>query len=110
MEKTAALVVRMRAAAPMRALATTDLRKTLQQGSNRAFPRECRITEIFYMGDEGGIGCKLDFGFSGTKEAQVVSITHLRFDRGAPLAREIEAYCKHRVKRLKKLHGGTVLS
>jgi hypothetical protein len=58
------------------------------------------------LGDEGGIACHLDFGFSDTQNMQIVSITHLRFDRRNPLAREIEAYCKHRIKRLKKLHDG----
>jgi len=55
------------------------------------------------MGDDGGIACHLDFGFTDTENAHIVSITHLRFDRKHPLARKIEAYCKHRVKRLKKL-------
>ena len=31
-----------------------------------------------------------------------VSITHLTFDRRLPLAREIAAYQKHRVKRLRR--------
>ena len=58
------------------------------------------------MGDEGGISCDLDFGLGDTKAVHIVSITHLRFDRGHPLAREIAAYRKHRIKRLKNLHGG----
>ena len=59
------------------------------------------------MGDEGGIASALDFGFSDPKEVHIVSITHLKFDPRHPLAREIETYCKHRIKRIKKLHGGT---
>ena len=31
-----------------------------------------------------------------------VSITHLTFDRRLPLAREIAAYQKHRVKRMRR--------
>ena len=31
-----------------------------------------------------------------------VSITHLTFDRRLPLAREIAAYQKHRIKRLRR--------
>ncbi len=65
----------------------------------------CSVTEIRYMGDEGGLVCHLDFGFSDTKNLHIVSITHHKFDRRNPLAREIGAYCKHRIKRLKKLHG-----
>ena len=104
-ERSVALVERMRAALPMRANTNIELRKILQEGSKRVFPHECSVTEISYMGDEGGIVCTLDFGFSDTKEAHIVSITHLRFDRRNPLARKIEAYCKHRIKRIKKLHG-----
>jgi hypothetical protein len=105
-EKSVALVERMRAALPMRVFTTKGLRKTLQRGSKRDFPHDCGVTEIRYMGDEGGIMCHLDFGFDDTKNAHIVSITHLWFDRRHPLAREIDAYCKHRIKRLKKLHRG----
>ena len=97
-EKTAALVEGMRAALPMPAFTTRDLRNALQQ----SFPHECNVTEVRYMGDDGGIACHLDFG--DTKNAHIVSITHLRFDCKHPLTRKIEGYCKHRVKRLKKLH------
>ena len=105
-EKSMALVEKMRAALPMRAFATEGVRRALRQNAKRDFPHECGVTEIRYMGDEGGIACHLDFGFSDTKEVHIVSITHLRFDRRNSLAREIDAYCKHRIKRLKKLHGG----
>ena len=107
-EKSLALVERMRAALPMPAFATKELRRTLQQSSERYFPHECSVPEVRYLGDEGGIACILDLGFDDTKEVHVVSITHLRFDRRHPLAREIEAYCKHRIKRIKKLHRGMV--
>jgi len=104
--KTMALTEKMRAALPMEAMATKELRRALQEQSSKVFPRECSITEIRYMNDEGGIACHLDFGFSGMKNVYVVSITHLKFDRRKPLTREIEAYCKHRIKRLKKLNRG----
>ena len=106
-EKSMALVEGMQAALPMRAFATEGVRRALRQNVKRDFPHECSVTEIRYMGDEGGIACHLDFGFSDTQNMQIVSITHLKFDRRYPLAREIEAYCKHRIKRLKKVHGGT---
>ena len=107
-EKSVALMERMRAALPMGAVASVELRRTLQEESERVLPRQCRVTEVWYLGDEGGISCTLDLGFGGTKERHIVSITHLRFDRGNPLAWEIGAYCKHRIKRLKKLHHGMV--
>ena len=99
---------RMQAALPMRAFTSIELRRTLQEESKRVYPHECSVTEIQYWGDEGGIACILDFGFSDTKNRHVVSITHLKFDRGNPLAREIKAYRKHRIKRLKKLDAGMV--
>ncbi len=95
-----ALVERMQAALPMRAFLTRGFRRTVRQSLKRDFPHECSVTEIRYMGDEGGLICHLDFGFSDTKNMHIVSITHLKFDRRYPLAREIEAYCKHRNKRL----------
>ncbi len=107
-KKSLALVEKMRAALPMRAFATKRLRRTLRQSSKQGFPHECSVPEVRYLGDEGGIACILDLGIDDTKEVHVVSITHLRFDCRHPLAREIEAYCKHRIKRLKKLHRGMV--
>jgi hypothetical protein len=109
-EKSMALVERMQAALPMRAFTTMRLRKTLQQSSMQESPYECSVADVRYLGDEGGIACILDFGIDDTKEVHLVSITHLQFDRRNPLAREIEAYCKHRIKRLKKLHGGMGLT
>lgn len=108
LEKSVALVERMRAGLPMRAVAGEALRKMLQEGSKRVYPRRCRVTEISYLGDEGGIACTLDFDFGDGGQALIVSITHLGFDRGNPLAREIGAYRKRRIKRLKKRHRGIV--
>lgn len=105
-EKTVVLMERMRPALPMRAVASEALRKLLDEESKRVFPRACRVTEVRYHGDEGGIACTLDFDLDDAEKAIIVSITHLGFDRGNPLAREIGAYCKHRIKRLKKLHRG----
>ena len=108
MEKSVALMERMRAALPMRAVASVELLRTLQEESKRVFPRQCRVAEVMYLGDEGGISCTLDFDLGDTRNVHIVSITHLGFERGNPLAREIGAYCKHRIKRLKKLHRGMV--
>ena len=109
-EKSMALAERMQAALPMRAFATKRVRQTLQQCLKREFPHERSVIEIGYMGDEGGTACHLDFGSIDTTGVQIVSITHLKFDRGHPLARDIEAYCKLRIKRLKKLQGGMVFT
>ena len=47
------------------------------------------------------VACRLDFA-GEAQNAAFVSITHLRFDARLPLAREIIAYQKHRVKRLQR--------
>ena len=64
-------------------------------------PPACSITWVSYAGDEGGIMCGLDFGHE-TEPAVVTSITHLRFDPGLPLAGDITAYQKRRVRRLQR--------
>jgi hypothetical protein len=45
--------------------------------------------------------CRLDLGRE-TEEEAFASIAHLRFDARLPLARDIAAYQKHRVKRLRR--------
>ncbi len=103
-DKTAALVAGLKANLPLPARPTADSLKTLrQQPSMRDFPPECSITDIYYAGDEGGILCTLDFGLEDSKEVAIVSITHLRFDRNAPLSRETAQYQRHRVKKLRQL-------
>lgn len=62
----------------------------------------CTITKINYMGDPGGIACGLDFGLDAGRAGPVVSLTHLSFDIRHPLSREVAAYQKHRIKRLRK--------
>ena len=74
------------------------------QNAASAIPAAAQITLLHYMGDEGGILCKLDLG-PDVDEAAFVSITHLRFDPRLPLAREITVYQKHRVKRLRRQSG-----
>jgi hypothetical protein len=53
----------------------------------------------------GGILYGLDIGGAQTKTPHVVSITHLTFDRRVPLSREIEAYQRHRSKKLRQQQG-----
>jgi len=66
---------------------------------------DSRITRVDYVGDEGGIVCHLAReGEDESGRLVVTSITHLDFDARAPLAREIAAYQKHRIKRLKRVH------
>jgi hypothetical protein len=97
------LVPKLRAALPLSATASPPLLATLKERSPGIdLPARCRITQINYVGDEGGIVCQLDFGIEGGREVFFASITHLTLDPRLPLAREIAAYQKHRIKRLRR--------
>jgi hypothetical protein len=89
-------------ALPLPARLTPESRALLSnQNAGAPVPPDCTITGLHYLGDEGGIVCKLDLGANVRSQA-FVSITHLRFDPRLPLARKITAYQKHRVKRLQR--------
>ena len=62
------------------------------------------VKKVYYMGDEGGICC--DVTPTGSKEAVVCSVTHLRIHPKHPLAGEIRAYQETRTRRLAR-SGGT---
>ena len=95
-------MAKLEAALPMPTRLTPELQASLgSQKIAAAVPPTATITLLHYMGDEGGILCKLDLG-PDVENAAFVSITHLRFDPRLPLAREINAYQKHRVKRLRR--------
>ena len=97
------LIAKLRAALPLSAMVSPPMLAQLQeQAPDLDLPPRCQITGIHDAGDEGGIVCKLDFGTEDDREVFVVSITYLTFDRRLPLAREIAAYQKHRVKRLRR--------
>ena len=97
------LVPRLRAALPLSATASPPLLAALKERSpGMDLSSQCRITRIDYVGDEGGIVCQLDFGIEGGREVFFASITHLTFDRRLVLAREITAYQRHRIKRLRR--------
>lgn len=96
------LLEQLTEALPIPARMTPELQMSLRgQNIGIAVPINCNVTLLNYMGDEGGIVCKLDLG-PGVDKAAFVSITHLRFDVRLPLARAITAYQKHRVKRLRR--------
>ena len=95
------LIAKLKAALPLPATATPPMLAQVQeQAPGLDLSSRCQITGIHYAGDEGGIVCKLDFGTEDAEKVFFVSLTHLTFDRRLPLAREIAAYQKHRVKRL----------
>lgn len=85
---------------PLPARATPELAAMLKTQNIANADSTAIITAVNYAGDEGGIMCRLEI--SANENAVHVSITHLRFDPRLPLAREITAYQKHRVKHLKR--------
>ena len=96
----------MKAALPLDARLSPGVRIMLRQRSSEGtIPDRCQVTSIFYMGEEGGIICGLDIGGPETKTPCFVSITHLAFDRRSPLFRSIDAYQRHRIKKLKQQVG-----
>ena len=55
------------------------------------------ITDVHYLGNEGGISCAIKRG----NEVMVISITHLIFPAGHPLTEEINRYKRNRIQALK---------
>ena len=104
MKKTMALIEELEASLPLAAGAIKELRAKMHKDVGRDFPRECSVIEVRYLGDEAGILCHLDFGSSDTQNSFHVSITHIKFNPTDPLTRKIDAYSKHRIKRLRKLN------
>ena len=58
------------------------------------------VSEVSYLGDEGGILCHIVPPDGG--KAAIVSLTHVRVSPSMPLATEVLRYQKHRVKKLRK--------
>jgi hypothetical protein len=101
--KTDLLMEKLKLELPIEAHVTQDLADTLTKDNpNRVIPKKCNVISIFYTADIGGIMCALDIGGADAETAHLVSITHLKFDRRAPLSREIERYQHHRIKKLKR--------
>jgi hypothetical protein len=104
--KTDLLMSMLKESLPIEANITQYLSGALmQQSPDLSIPNKCHVTSVFYTGDMGGILCGLDIGGAETKTPHVVSITHLAFDRRVPLSREIDAYQRHRIKKLKQQQG-----
>jgi len=99
-----ALMQKMKAHLPIPAQATNALVRSLRASAvNIASKRRMQIEKVMYLGDEGGIGCKLKVpGQEDT--AVVVSLTHLRLPSTHPLAPDVRAY---QIARTKKLAEGS---
>ena len=89
-----------------------DLMASLRrQNPDAKITADCEVAEVFYSGDEGGILCHVRFDKEKEKkEVFLVSITYLVFDRRLPVAHDIAAYQKHRIKRLRRDAGAERLA
>jgi hypothetical protein len=104
--KTDLLIAMLKESLPIQTMITPYLASALaKQSPDIPIPEQCSVIDVFYTGDMGGILCCLDIGGPDTKTPHLVSITHLTFNRRVPLAREIEAYQRHRNKKLKQQQG-----
>ncbi len=101
-EKTMALVQEMHLYLPLPARATKALVRIMRDKDIK-LPgnREVEIESVFYMGDEGGIGCGLKYSTT-SEEVVVASITHLRIKNTHPLGKKIRAYQFERIKNLQR--------
>jgi hypothetical protein len=105
-EKTDRLVAELKASLPIETkLSQILMRAIVKQSPGLTIPNSCNVVSIFYTGEEGGIVCGLDIGGPDPKTPYIVSITHLGFDRRMPLFRQIDAYQRHRIKKLKQQSG-----
>jgi hypothetical protein len=106
-DKTDRLIAELEASLPLETGLSQPLKTMLiKQSPDLAIPDRCHITRIFYMGDGGGITCRLDIGGPDTSTPYIVSITHLIFTRRSPLFRQIDAYQRHRIKKIKLQNSG----
>jgi len=102
------LVAKMRESLPLFATLGHEVAAAICEQSSGADPlRRYPITRVDYAGDEGGIVCKVELGPENDDRALFASITHLQFGQTEPIARQIAAYQKHRVKRLRRIGCGS---
>ena len=100
-KKTKPLMAMLKAALPFEVeIAPHIVAELRADHSAVAANTPCRVDDIFYAGDEGGIVCAMIL--PETEEAVVVSLTFVRNPRPAHLAASILAYQKHRQKKQRK--------
>ena len=105
-DETQKLITDMEASLPLTARLSPSLKAMMRrQVPGVVPPDQCPVIEVFYMGEEGGISCRLDLDGTDAQDPFIVSMTHLSFDKRCPLFRQIDRYQKHRIKKLKKQQG-----
>ena len=101
-------MAKLRESLPLFATVTPEVAAGIRKESPEADPsRRYTITRVDYAGDEGGIVCRAGLGPENDDGALFASITHLRFGHAGPIARQIAAYQKHRVKHLRRFGQGS---
>ena len=104
-EKTMKLLEKLSAQLPITAYPGKGLMATVESSGESVDEKmQLQIGEVIYSGDEGGILCALN-PWTNSKQAYVVSITHLKFPKDNPLGMEIRDYQKQRTLRLSVLEG-----
>ena len=99
-DKANALMSRMKKSLPIKTYISSSLANELTEKSpGIVIPRRCDVVDVIYTSDVGGILCCLDIG---SKDPHLISITLLSFNHNHPLAREIEAYQRHRIKKMRR--------
>ena len=100
-EKTPRLLAALKASLPFEVHLTPPLARLLREEhvALAAGDRQT-VSEVSYLGDEGGIVCHIVPPDGG--KAAVVSLTHVRVPPSMPHAAEVLRYQKHRVKKLGK--------
>jgi hypothetical protein len=98
-----ALTEKLKENLPIKARAGKEFLQTLKQKGENADPdREFEIDFVGYSGDDGGIMCGLkEPNNPESKEKYVSSITHLKIDPNHPLASEVQAYQRQRIRKLR---------
>ena len=103
-KKANALMQKLKLNLPIPAKATDLLIHNLRPNSVNIFPEShIEITDVMYMGDEGGICCAITV-IEQEEIAVVVSLTHLRISNTNPLWPDVRAYQTLRTKKLAKRH------
>ena len=101
--QVACLIGALRSSLPILAVMTPECVAMFRKETGEPnIPALCKVTQIHYAGDEGGIVCGFEVDYKIGERALFTSITHLQFDPRSELSREIVGYQKHRKKRLRR--------
>ncbi|NJP11203.1 MAG: hypothetical protein HC866_18435 [Leptolyngbyaceae cyanobacterium RU_5_1] len=105
-----ALTKKLEASLPITARPGKEYLKMMRdKGEAVSEHKELTIEKVFYSGDMGGIICAIAPD-PEQKEVYAISITHLRIDPDHPLAAEVQAYQRKRVRGLKLQDSRSVMA